>query len=96
MLQFSKVFFFLMGFFPPACLDDLVPKQHGWLAVQEVARRCEASGMVCQKEPTASDALLFDVIALYAERRYYTPKPVDEHFPLVAARAVHVLNRSPR
>lgn len=77
-------------------LDELVPKQHGWHAAQELARRAEAAGMISQTSPTDSEALLFDVLVLHAERKYYTPKPVDEFFPLLACRALHVLNRSPR
>jgi tetratricopeptide (TPR) repeat protein len=77
-------------------LDQLIPKQHGLAQVEQLARRVEASGMVCQKEPTSAEALVFVCLALHAERKYYTPKPVDEFFPLLACRAVHVLNRSPR
>jgi hypothetical protein len=53
--------------------------------------------MMCRKEPydPKMEALLFMAMSLYAERKFYHPKPQDANFPLVAARAIHVLNRCP-
>jgi hypothetical protein len=57
----------------------------------------EASGMVVRKEPfdLRTEAVLFIFLGLYAERKFYTPKPVDDSFPLLASRSLKVLNRSP-
>ncbi len=53
--------------------------------------------MICRKEPydPKMEALLFMAMSLFAERKFYHPKPQDGNFPLVAARAIHVLNRCP-
>lgn len=54
--------------------------------------------MICRSQPydPQVEALLFMSMSLFAERKFYHPKPQDANFPLVACRAIHILNRCPQ